>query len=97
MGTIVDPDAEGALAERVPVHRDDELGQTAHSVNRMADELARRLPDTTSLEKAAIEGDRVLLIGLSTEASALVGSTANTKPAAVAASSTRRVTTPAPQ
>lgn len=37
------------------------------------DELARRLPDTTSLEKAAIEGDRVLLIGLSTEASALVG------------------------
>ncbi|MCD9006540.1 PilN domain-containing protein [Luteimonas sp. XNQY3] len=37
------------------------------------DELARRLPDSTSLEKAAIEGDRVLLIGLSTEASALVG------------------------
>ncbi|NYZ62879.1 PilN domain-containing protein [Luteimonas deserti] len=37
------------------------------------DELARRLPDTTSLEKAAIEGDRILLIGLSTEASALVG------------------------
>lgn len=37
------------------------------------DELARRLPDTTSLEKVAIEGDRILLIGLSTEASALVG------------------------
>jgi len=37
------------------------------------DELARRLPDSTTLEKAAIEGDRVLLIGLSTEASALVG------------------------
>ncbi len=37
------------------------------------DELARRLSDSTSLEKAAIEGDRVLLIGLSTEASALVG------------------------
>lgn len=37
------------------------------------DELARRLPDSTSLEKAAIEGDRVLLIGLSSEASALVG------------------------
>ncbi|WP_231583323.1 PilN domain-containing protein [Luteimonas sp. FCS-9] len=37
------------------------------------DELSRRLPDSTSLEKAAIEGDRILLIGLSTEASALVG------------------------
>ncbi len=37
------------------------------------DELSRRLPDTTYLEKVAIEGDRILLIGLSTEASALVG------------------------
>ncbi|MEN5062307.1 PilN domain-containing protein [Luteimonas sp. TWI1416] len=37
------------------------------------DELSRRLPDSTSLEKAAIEGNRILLIGLSTEASALVG------------------------
>lgn len=37
------------------------------------DELSRRLPDTTYLEKVAIEGDRILVIGLSTEASALVG------------------------
>lgn len=36
------------------------------------DELSRRLPDNTYLEKLAIEGDQVLLIGLSTEASALV-------------------------
>ena len=36
------------------------------------DELSRRLPDNTYLEKLAIEDDRVLLIGLSTEASALV-------------------------
>jgi len=38
-----------------------------------ADELARRLPDGTYLEKLSIEGDRILLIGLSREASALVG------------------------
>ncbi len=37
------------------------------------DELSRRLPDNTFLEKLAIEGDRLLLIGLSSEASALVG------------------------
>ncbi|WP_202839835.1 PilN domain-containing protein [Luteimonas saliphila] len=37
------------------------------------DELARRLPDGTYLEKLSVEGDRVLLIGLSSEASALVG------------------------
>ncbi|TYT22977.1 general secretion pathway protein GspL [Luteimonas viscosa] len=37
------------------------------------DELARRLPDGTYLEKLSVEGDRVLLIGLSNEASALVG------------------------
>lgn len=36
------------------------------------DELARRLPDDTYLEKLSVEGDRVLLIGLSREASALV-------------------------
>lgn len=36
------------------------------------DELSRRLPDSTYLEKLAIEGDHMLLIGLSTEASALV-------------------------
>lgn len=37
------------------------------------DELARRLPDGTYLEKLSVEGDRILLIGLSSEASALVG------------------------
>lgn len=36
------------------------------------DELARRLPDDTYLEKLSVEGDRILLIGLSREASALV-------------------------
>ncbi|MET0581206.1 MAG: PilN domain-containing protein [Pseudoxanthomonas sp.] len=36
------------------------------------DELSRRLPDNTYLEKVGIEGDRLLLIGLSPEASALV-------------------------
>ncbi len=37
------------------------------------DELSRRLPDRTYLEKVSIEGDRLLLIGLSPEPSALVG------------------------
>ncbi len=36
-------------------------------------ELAHRLPDNTTLEKLSVEGDRILLIGLSSEASALVG------------------------
>jgi general secretion pathway protein L len=36
------------------------------------DELSRRLPDSTYLEKLSIEGDQILLIGLSREASALV-------------------------
>jgi general secretion pathway protein L len=36
------------------------------------DELSRRLPDTTYLEKLAIEDERMTLIGLSSEASALV-------------------------
>lgn len=39
----------------------------------VVDELTRRLPDNTYLEKLAIEGDRITLIGLSSEASALVG------------------------
>ncbi len=37
------------------------------------DELARRLPDATFLDKLSIEGDRILLIGYSSETSALVG------------------------
>ena len=36
------------------------------------DELARRLPDTTYLEKLSIEDTRILLIGLSNEAPSLV-------------------------
>ena len=36
------------------------------------DELARRLPDNTFLDKLSIEGDRILLIGYSSETSALV-------------------------
>ena len=36
------------------------------------DELSRRLPDNTYLEKLAVEDDHLLLIGLSAEASALV-------------------------
>ena len=37
------------------------------------DELSRRLPDSTYLEKLAIESDRITLIGRSNEASALLG------------------------
>lgn len=37
------------------------------------DELSRRLPDNTYLEKLGIEGGRITLIGRSTEASALIG------------------------
>lgn len=36
------------------------------------DELSRRLPDSTYIEKLSIEDTRILLIGLSTEASSLV-------------------------
>ena len=44
------------------------------------DELSRRLPDTTYLEKLSIENDRLLLIGLSSEASALIGRLEGAKP-----------------
>ena len=43
------------------------------SVVELADELARRLPDGTYLEKLAIDGDQLTLIGLSNQAAALVG------------------------
>ena len=36
------------------------------------DELARRLPDGTTLQKLSIENDRIMMIGLSSEASSLV-------------------------
>ena len=42
------------------------------SAIEVVDELSRRLPDSTYLEKLAIENDKLLLIGLSSEASALV-------------------------
>ena len=43
------------------------------SAIEVLDELTRRLPDTTYLEKVAIENDRITVIGLSSEASSLVG------------------------
>ncbi len=43
------------------------------SVVELTDELARRLPDGTYLEKLAIDGDQLTLIGLSNQAAALVG------------------------
>ncbi|HWS77467.1 MAG TPA: PilN domain-containing protein [Thermomonas sp.] len=43
------------------------------SVIEAMDELARRLPDGTYLEKVSIEGGQLTLIGLSNQAAALVG------------------------
>ena len=43
------------------------------SVVEILDELARRLPDGTYLEKAAIEGGQLTVVGLSNQAAALVG------------------------
>ncbi len=43
------------------------------TVVEVMDELARRLPDGTYLEKAAIEGGQLTIIGLSNQAAALVG------------------------
>lgn len=43
------------------------------SVVELTDELARRLPDGTYLEKLAVEGGQLTLIGLSNQAAALVG------------------------
>lgn len=43
------------------------------SAIEVIDELSRRLPDHTYLEKLAIENDKLLLIGLSSDASSLVG------------------------
>lgn len=43
------------------------------SVVEVMDALAQRLPDGTSLEKLAIDGDQLTLIGLSNQAAALVG------------------------
>lgn len=43
------------------------------SVIEVMDELARRLPDGTYLEKVSIEGGQLTVIGLSNQAAALVG------------------------
>ena len=43
------------------------------SVVEVMDELAKRLPDGTYLEKAAVEGGQLTIIGLSNQAAALVG------------------------
>jgi general secretion pathway protein L len=43
------------------------------SVVELMDELARRLPDETYLEKVSIEGGQLTLVGLSNQAAALVG------------------------
>ena len=51
----------------------DQLRRGRPSAIEVLDELTRRLPDTTYMEKIAIENDRLTLIGLSSEASSLVG------------------------
>lgn len=78
-------DARAADARRVSVQRqrlvDAVAGQTFLDQARagrpgaieVIDELSRRLPDHTYLEKLAIENDKLLLIGLSSDASSLVG------------------------
>jgi general secretion pathway protein L len=45
----------------------------APTATEVMDEVSRRLPDGTYLEKFAMEGDQLTLLGLSNQASALVG------------------------
>ena len=78
-------DARAAEARKVAIQRDrlrdivegarflDQARASRPTTVEVMDEVSRRLPDNTYLEKLAIEGDRLLLIGLSPEASALVG------------------------
>ena len=78
-------DARAAEARKVALQRDrlrdivdgakflDDTRASRPTTVEVIDEVSRRLPDNTYLEKLAIEGDRLLLIGLSPEASALVG------------------------
>ncbi|MEH6416311.1 PilN domain-containing protein [Pseudomonas sp. CGJS7] len=49
------------------------------STVEIIDELSRRLPDSTYLEKLAIEDESLLMIGLSREASSLIGKLQGTK------------------
>ena len=58
----------------------DRLRNARPTAIEVLDALARRLPDNTYLEKMAIENDRLLLIGLSSEASALVGRLEGARP-----------------
>ena len=51
----------------------DQMRAGRPSAIEIMDELSRRLPDSTYLEKLAIEGDKLILIGLSSEASSLPG------------------------
>ncbi len=78
-------DARAAEARKVAIQRDrlrdivegarflDQARASRPTTVEVIDEVSRLLPDNTYLEKLAIEGDRLLLIGLSPEASALVG------------------------
>lgn len=50
----------------------DQLRRGRPSAIEVLDELTRRLPDSTYMEKVAIENDKLTLIGLSSEASSLV-------------------------
>jgi general secretion pathway protein L len=50
----------------------DQMRRGRPSAIEVIDELTRRLPDTTYMEKVAIENDKLTLIGLSSEASSLV-------------------------
>lgn len=49
----------------------DEARAAQPTTIEVLDELTRRLPDTTYLEKVSIEGERLMLIGLSREAATL--------------------------
>lgn len=77
--------APSAQARQVGIQRQ-QLLETIEGINTLdraraqrptalevLDELARRLPDSTYLEKISIEGNQLVLIGLSAEASSLVG------------------------
>ena len=78
-------DARAAEARKVAIQRDrlrdivegarflEQARASRPTTVEVMDEVSRRLPDNTYLQKLAIEGDRLLLIGLSPEASALVG------------------------
>lgn len=49
------------------------IASTRASAVETMDALAQRIPDGAYLEKLAIDGDQLTLIGLSNEAAALVG------------------------